>query len=228
MLMTWNIVQYLHNHSIAGILAAPMSFFHANPSGRIISRLGTDINDLDTSVNSVIFNIVDEVLAFFSTVILCSQASWYMVIAYVLMLIPCYQIYIYYSATNIELKRLFTVSRSPLMSWFSESLAGNTIIRVFEKENVWNEKQKGFSDSYLSTRFIYLSLSIWLSFRLQLLCSLFTLAICLIGAVQSPSAQLAASIGVSLTYSSQIADSMQRLLAVLGAGEGEVVIANIR
>lgn len=41
----------LHNSLLARILAAPMSFFHVTPLGRIVNRMSKDTTDVDRNLS---------------------------------------------------------------------------------------------------------------------------------------------------------------------------------
>ncbi|KAI8892770.1 hypothetical protein BC833DRAFT_509384, partial [Globomyces pollinis-pini] len=44
------LVKYLHDGALKGLLSAPVAFFDANPVGRMINRMSTDVMQLDFSV----------------------------------------------------------------------------------------------------------------------------------------------------------------------------------
>ncbi|KAJ3267997.1 hypothetical protein HDV01_003612 [Terramyces sp. JEL0728] len=113
-------------------------------------------------------------------------------------------------------------AKSPLISWYSESLTGLSTIRAFKLQKFWIKKQRFFLDEYQAPMFIYGSLPIWMSLRLGVLCSFIALIIGLVGANPNINAQMATSIGISLTYASQIADVLKSLIIAAGLGEAEM------
>lgn len=74
----------------------------------------------------------------------------------------------YYLATSRELKRLDSVSRSPIFAWFSESLAGLSTIRAFNQQPIFVAANQRRLDRnqicYLSS----ISVNRWLSVRLEI------------------------------------------------------------
>lgn len=73
----------------------------------------------------------------------------------------------YYLATSRELKRLDAVSRSPIFAWFSESLAGTSIIRAFGQQAIFitgNEQRLDHNQiCYLPSIYV----NRWLAVRLE-------------------------------------------------------------
>lgn len=140
-----------------------MSFFETTPAGRILNRFSrcvllgfchTSSLRLTLFLNSDIYR-VDEVLARTFNMLFVNSAragftlaviSW-STPAFIALIIPLAAVYLwvqrYYLRTSRELKRLDSVSRSPIYAHFQETLGGITTIRAyreqlrFSKENEW-------------------------------------------------------------------------------------------
>lgn len=48
----------MHDHLFCGITRAWMSFFNANPSGRILNRFSTDIGSIDTLLPVALMDVL--------------------------------------------------------------------------------------------------------------------------------------------------------------------------
>ncbi|OQR87460.1 ATP-binding Cassette (ABC) Superfamily [Achlya hypogyna] len=115
----------------AALLAAPMGFFDANPSGRIINRYSTDMSSIDMWLpyNFGEFTSKLAVLATsLATSIVVVQWCGLLFIPILLAYVKLTQIYLQPSR---DLYRLVTVSSSPVLSFLEEMEHGFAVIRAF-------------------------------------------------------------------------------------------------
>jgi ABC-type multidrug transport system fused ATPase/permease subunit len=73
----------------------------------------------------------------------------------------------YYLATSRELQRLNAVSRSPIISWFSESLTGLSTIRAFNQQAVFTEINERRVDRNQRCYVPSTTINRWLAVRLE-------------------------------------------------------------
>ncbi len=73
----------------------------------------------------------------------------------------------YYLATSRELQRLNAVSRSPIISWFSESLSGLSTIRAFGQQATFAEINERRVDRNQMCYLPSTSVNRWLAVRLE-------------------------------------------------------------
>jgi len=138
----------LHNFVLKNVMRLPMSFFDTTPSGRILSRFSGDIIGIDMRLPmafNVFFQNTFRVRIFLNTFkttksctlqvlgtlgVICSTTPIFTAV-----IIPLLGIYVfiqrYYVATSRQLRRIESVSRSPIYSHFSETLTGCHVIRAF-------------------------------------------------------------------------------------------------
>lgn len=123
----WNLHSSLFNR----VFGAPMRFFDTTPVGRIVNRFAKDIDTMDSRLNFTISG-------FFNTVVVCLSTLFVIMAvtpAFTLALVPLgwvyYKVQKYYRASSRELKRLDSVSKSPVYAHFSETLGGITTIRAY-------------------------------------------------------------------------------------------------
>lgn len=159
----------MHNTLLTKIVNAPVLFFDQTPGGRILNRFSSDLYMIDDSL-PFILNIL---LANFVGLLGIAVVLSYVQVFFLLLLVPFWFIYsklqFFYRSTSRELRRLDSVSRSPIYASFTETLNGSSTIRAFKSEDYFMAKFKEHVVLYQRTSYSELTASLWLSLRLQLL-----------------------------------------------------------
>lgn len=197
----------IHNQLLKGVLKAPMSFFERTPSGRILNRFGKDTEAIDQYIPNTLLDALTCLFAIASTVTLIALVSPTALIA----ILPLAFIYIgiqsQFRKTSREVKRLESISRSPLYAHFSESLAGASVIRAFNKADRFLSESTLRFEGNQRAFYTMISINRWLGTRLELIGALvlgFTaLSVIFLHGHISPSFA-----GVSLTYALLITGSL--------------------
>jgi len=150
------------------ILRAPMSFFDTTPVGRIVNRFSKDIYTLDEQIPQTIRSYLSTIFAVIGTVVVISVITPWFMIALVPIII-FYKIQErYFTKTYRELKRLDSVSRSPVYSLFGETLDGVTTIRAFKASGRLQNKMLRLLNTQQKAYFLTFSAQCWLAVRLEM------------------------------------------------------------
>ncbi|XP_052568818.1 ATP-binding cassette sub-family C member 2 isoform X1 [Peromyscus californicus insignis] len=158
----------LHKQLLTNILRAPMSFFDTTPTGRIVNRFAGDISTVDDILPQTLRSWVMCFLGIISTlVMICMPTPIFAVI-----IIPLGIIYVsvqmFYVATSRQLRRLDSVTRSPIYSHFSETVSGLPVIRAFEHQQRFLTCSEGRIDTNQKCVFSWITSNRWLAVRLEL------------------------------------------------------------
>ncbi|KAL6702697.1 ATP-binding cassette glutathione S-conjugate transporter ycf1 [Coniothyrium glycines] len=200
----------LHERMAFAIFRSPMSFFETTPAGRILNRFSSDIYRVD-EVLARTFNMlfVNSARAGFTLIVI--SASTPLFIALILPLGALY-LYIqrYYLRTSRELKRLDSVSRSPIYAHFQESLSGMSTIRAYHQQRRFEMENEWRVDANLRAYYPSISANRWLAVRLEFLGSVIILAAAgfAIISVASHSGLSAGMVGLAMSYALQITQSL--------------------
>jgi ATP-binding cassette subfamily C (CFTR/MRP) protein 1 len=116
----------------------------------------------------------------------------------------------YYLRTSRELKRLDSISRSPIYAHFQESLSGINTIRAFRQQKRFALENEWRVDANLRAYFPSINANRWLAVRLEFIGSVIILtsagfAIIAVTPGGGPSAGL---VGLSMSYALQITSSL--------------------
>ncbi|XP_073264847.1 ABC transporter C family member 12-like isoform X5 [Populus alba] len=156
----------LHDAMLDSILRAPMLFFHTNPSGRIINRFAKDLGEIDRNVANFANNFLNQAWQLFSTFVLIGIVSTISLWAIMPLLILFYSAYLYYQSTSREVKRLDSITRSPIYAQFGEALNGLSSIRAYKAYD-WMAIINGKSmDNNIRFTLVNMSSNHWLTIRL--------------------------------------------------------------
>lgn len=189
----------LHEQLLNGVLKAPMMFFERTPSGRILNRFGKDTEAIDQHIPGVLMEALGCFFTIGATLTVITLATPVAIIALVPLAFIYFRIQHAFRVTSREVKRLESISRSPVYAHFSESLAGVSVIRAFEKSPLFVRESIRRFEGNQRAFYTMISLNRWLGTRLEFIGAL------LVGCAAASALLLhgkmtTAFAGVSLTY----------------------------
>ncbi|KAI9139943.1 P-loop containing nucleoside triphosphate hydrolase protein [Paraphysoderma sedebokerense] len=156
---------FLHSKTLSRVLRSPVSFFDTTPLGRIVNRFARDMEQVDIGLMHMINNFISIMFGMASEIILVGAVTPAFLIAAPFIGYLYFVICDYYLKTTRELKRFDSVSRSPVYSHFSETLAGVSVIRAYRVEKAFIEKNFQKVDFNHRMLFYQIALNRWLSVR---------------------------------------------------------------
>ncbi|KAF2404486.1 multidrug resistance-associated protein 1 [Trichodelitschia bisporula] len=200
----------LHERMAFAIFRSPMSFFETTPTGRILNRFSSDIYRVD-EVLARTFNglFTNAARTGFTLVVISSSTP-----AFIALIFPLGALYLwiqrYYLRASRELKRLDSVSRSPIYAHFQESLNGISTIRAYRQQRRFALENEWRVDANLRAYFPSINANRWLAVRLEFIGSVIILAsagfaIIAVTTGKGPSAGL---VGLAMAYALQITQSL--------------------
>ncbi|KTG31567.1 hypothetical protein cypCar_00015139 [Cyprinus carpio] len=111
----------LHTSLLSNILKVPMVFFDTTPSGRIVNRFAKDIFTVDEIIPMSFRTCILCLLGVLGTLFVICLATPIFTAVVVPMAVIYYFVQRFYVATSRQLRRLDSVSRSPIYSHFGET-----------------------------------------------------------------------------------------------------------
>lgn len=121
----------LHHSLLHNKMHSPQSFFDTTPSGRILNRFSKDIYVIDEVLAPTILMLFNSLFNSLSTLVVIVASTP----LFAVVIVPLAVLYTFaqrfYVATSRQLKRLESVSRSPIYSHFSETVTGTSVIRAY-------------------------------------------------------------------------------------------------
>ncbi|XP_013781403.1 multidrug resistance-associated protein 1-like [Limulus polyphemus] len=161
--------QILHDRMLEHVMKCRMSFFDTTPMGRILNRFSKDVDTTDITIR---FNVRLFLIQCFRATIafigICLETPIFL--AVVLPLGVCYYfIQRFYISSSRQLKRIESITRSPIYTHFSETVTGTTSIRAYGATKRFISESNSRVDFNHSSYFPSLAASRWLAIRLEFL-----------------------------------------------------------
>ncbi|KAF9326067.1 Multidrug resistance-associated protein 1 [Podila minutissima] len=190
----------MHNNLLQRVLRLPMSFFDTTPVGRIMNRFSSDVDNMD----ELLPFFASDFYFFLSTVLgtlIVISFSVPIFLAVIPFLVVLYLIIqTYYIRSARALKRIYSISKSPLYQHFGETLAGVSTIRALRVSDQFIRNSAAKSDQSSNAYFAYTISNRWMHIRLEFLGSIVVLATALL-AVLGRETLGPAMAGLALSYS---------------------------
>ncbi|KAA8499894.1 Multidrug resistance-associated protein 1 [Porphyridium purpureum] len=194
----------LHERCYFSVTHAPMEFFDTTPIGRILSRFSKDVGACDTLVPQSWQQFLNTMLNLIASYILIAVVTPIFTAVAIPVSFGYWLLQRFYNRTNLEVKRLDSISKSPIYAHFSETLGGLSTIRAFGKQEAFREKNLEMINVNHRAYFCQLSSNRWFSLWLEALGSTLILAAAIFGVLQRVNGTFSGLIGLSLTYALQV------------------------
>ncbi|XP_060116445.1 multidrug resistance-associated protein 1-like isoform X2 [Heteronotia binoei] len=212
----------LHVDLLHNVLRCPMSFFERTPSGNLVNRFSKEMDTIDSTIPQVIKMFMGSLFNVIGACIIILLATPIAAVVIPPLGFVYFFVQRFYVATSRQLKRLESVSRSPVYSHFNETLLGVSVIRAFQEQQRFiqqsdlkvDENQKAYFPSIVANR--------WLAVRLEYVgnCIVLFAALFAVVARHSLSPGL---VGLSILYALQITTYLNWLVRMSSEMETNIV-----
>jgi ABC-type multidrug transport system fused ATPase/permease subunit len=210
----------LHDRMALSVIRSPMSFFETTPIGRIMNRFSSDVNKIDESLPRS-FNF------FFASTIKTVFILGFIGINMppFLLLVCCLSVlYIYYQqyyiASSRDLKRIVSISRSPIFSHLQETLNGFETILAYNQADRFEFIHFANLSFNLKALYLFRSINRWLAARLQFMGSVIIFATSSMAVVQHLSPGMA---GLLISYALTVTSSLSWIVRMTVEVETNIV-----
>ncbi|KAH9187811.1 hypothetical protein AeNC1_010212, partial [Aphanomyces euteiches] len=213
--LSTNCSKQLHRRVFHSVLHAPVhTFFDVTPVGRILNRFSSDLDQVDSMLPYAGVFFLNFMIQTVAVLIVCSVSAPFILVLYVPLVVVFYKIQAYFNRTAVELKRMDSVARSPVVNLVSEALAGLATIRAFNKTATFVSRNRDAIDHAQNLMMLHRTIYRWLEMRLDWLCTVVVAGVAFVLVASKASLGITAA-GLGLTYASQMSICLSRL--VIGA-----------
>ncbi|XP_077262946.1 LOW QUALITY PROTEIN: ATP-binding cassette subfamily C member 4-like [Temnothorax americanus] len=170
----------LHNSMFSNLLQARMSFFHTNPSGRILNRFSKDLGTVDEYLPKIMLEAFQVVFTICGVLTMEAIINQWMLIPIAVLVILFYFATIFYLKTAQNVKRLEGATKSPLFSHVNATLNGLPTIRSggVEIEKMMRKQFDMLQDHHSGTWYLFITSSTAFGVFTDLILCLFLALIC--------------------------------------------------
>ncbi|XP_031432945.1 multidrug resistance-associated protein 1-like [Clupea harengus] len=195
--------RHLHLDLLNNVLRSTMSFFERTPSGNLLNRFSKEIDSIDCMIPDGLRMMLGYVFKLLEVCIIVLVATPFAGV--VLLPLTLFYVFIqsFYVATSCQLRRLESVSRSPIYTHFNETVQGASVVRAFGEQRRFilqansrvDQNQTSYFPRFVATR--------WLAVNLEFLGNLLVLAAAILSvwgrATLSPG-----TVGLAVSHSLQV------------------------
>ncbi|KAM9792208.1 ATP-binding cassette sub-family C member 10 [Neosynchiropus ocellatus] len=203
----------VHDRLLGRVLEATVSFFDVTPLGRILNRFSSDLYSVDDSLPFILNILLANVSGLLGTLLVVGLGLPWVLLPLLPLALLYHRTQLFYRHTSRELKRLSSLTLSPVYAHFSETLTGLGTIRAsrsrarFEDENARRLEQ--------NQRCLFLSAAAmqWLDIRLQLIGVAMVTGLAAIAVVQHQFSSVDPGlVGLALSYSLSVTSLLSGLI----------------
>ncbi|ORX63492.1 hypothetical protein BCR32DRAFT_226999, partial [Anaeromyces robustus] len=193
----------IHKDAISRVIMAPISFFDTTPLGRIINRFSKDQDSLDGMLFVSMQMFFNNLGTAISTISLMIYAAPIFVVALIPLLILYYFVQQFYRSTSRELKRIDSITRSPLYANLTETMQGLPTIRAYNEQERFIKYNQFLIDENNRPQHLQITAQRWLGLRLESIGAFLVLFDGISGLLLKDHIS-APLLGLSLSYSLQV------------------------
>ncbi|KFQ48159.1 Canalicular multispecific organic anion transporter 1, partial [Nestor notabilis] len=212
----------MHQQLLSNILRAPMSFFDTTPTGRIVNRFAKDIFTIDETIPMSFRSWLSCLMGIISTLLMITLATPFFAVIIIPLSIFYYFVLRFYVSTSRQLRRLDSVTRSPIYSHFGETVSGLSVIRAYGHQERFLQQNEIIMDINQKSVYSWIISNRWLAIRLEFVGSLVVFFSALL-AVISKSTLESGIVGLSVSSALNVTQTLNWLVRTSSELETNIV-----
>ncbi|KAL7423700.1 hypothetical protein Q5752_001282 [Cryptotrichosporon argae] len=215
----------LHDASFLALMRSPLSFFELTPTGRILNLFSRDIFVVDEVLVMALSQFVRTAINVCGVIVIIGLGARLVLVVFVPLAFIYRIVMRYYLATSRELKRLDAVSRSPIFSYFGETLSGLAVIRAFGQTARFRANNEARVDRNQACFVPAVTINRWLAVRLEFLgsCLMFSTALVSVAALSYSNNVDSGLVGLLMTYTISVTGALNWLVRSASEVEQNIV-----
>ncbi|XP_034043776.1 multidrug resistance-associated protein 7 [Thalassophryne amazonica] len=159
----------IHSRLLDRVLKATMTFFDTTPLGRILNRFSSDVYTVDDSLPFILNILLANVFGLLGMLAVMSYSLPWVLVPLLPLALVYHRTQSFYRHTSRELKRLYSLTLSPVYSHFSETLTGLGTIRASSSCTRFEEESTRRLEQNQRCVFLTSAAMQWLDIRLQMI-----------------------------------------------------------
>ena len=154
--MNYNISDNFHKVMLQNIIDAPINLYHdITPFGQIMNKFTIDLD------KCILFfrhfsSTLKSLCNLIGAIVVCIRSNKYVLFVLPIVFIFGYRVSVFYAPAGRDILRIESIDRSPLISFYSESIQGIDTIKSLNYHNVDQKFFKKFSEKLLGHLSIFL------------------------------------------------------------------------
>jgi ATP-binding cassette, subfamily C (CFTR/MRP), member 1 len=207
---------------LSTVMYAYQSFFDTTPLGRILNRFSQDQYLIDEGLPDSFASVFNMFFSVMSTMIVITMVTP----LFLVLIIPLVALYAFtqrfYVASSRELKRLESVTKSPIFAQFSETLNGTVTIRAYGDHHRFVAANHVKLDVNQKAYFLGTVANRWLAVRLEMIGAVIVTGASLFAIIARSSISPALA-GLSISYALSITQNLNWFVRVTAEVESKIV-----
>ncbi|KAH8381999.1 hypothetical protein KR009_001320 [Drosophila setifemur] len=175
--MTLRISLRIHNQLFRGIISACMYFFTLATSGRILNRFSSDILAIDINLPQSLMDSIEFAVNGLAVLAVVSTANIWLLLPAIVVVALLYGCRCLYIGASRSLKRIETISRSPIYSHTNATFKGLATIRALNGTKHMEQDFHYYQNENTSALYLHASINRAFAFWTDLICVLYILAV---------------------------------------------------
>ena len=129
-----NIMHRLRQHVYSHMLGLDLAYFHENPSGKLVTRLTNDVQNMHEMFTSVIVTLFNDAIRIVGILILLYWLNWRLALMMSLLLPIILFATIWFSRMARNVFREIRTTLAKINSYLQEAISGISLIQMFQRE----------------------------------------------------------------------------------------------
>ena len=129
-----NIMHRLRQHVYSHMLGLDLAYFHENPSGKLVTRLTNDVQNMHEMFTSVIVTLFNDAIRIVGILILLYWLNWRLALMMSLLLPVILFATVWFSRMARNVFREIRTTLAKINSYLQEAISGISLIQMFQRE----------------------------------------------------------------------------------------------
>ena len=146
-----NIMHRLRQHIYIHMLGLDLAFFNENPSGKLVTRLTNDVQNMHEMFTSVIVTLFNDAIRIIGILILLYWLNWRLAVLMTLLLPVILVATLWFSKVARNVYREIRTNLAKINAYLQEAVSGISLIQLFQREKDTERSFVNLNQAYFAS-----------------------------------------------------------------------------